>query len=250
MKIPYFIKDLFNYVDHINRDGKIDQEEIDSFKGSGTVFDPDSPCYNIQAGMSIYTFVRANETHFRACVQYTDNEYTEGRKILDNNELVQTDEKRRTAQDDEHSLQVEQGQYAIKKYSEDTPSLQTYNVCNCVAVTVYDKKTKRGFLTHIDTAQRAESLEKVLKKAKFNPETSEVRIIGGITGASEGTVEIIEGAIKKLKLPIVEYDILGDSKRRDIMLDLNTGEVFDYKETRETYDVEPEWKLRRNNQSD
>ena len=250
MKIPQFVQELFDYVDHIDRNGIIEQEEIDSFKGSGTVFDPNEPFYNIKPGMSIYTFVRENESSFRACVQYTDNEYKPGRKLLNNNKLISTDMKRKTASDDEKSLQVEQGQYAIKKYSKDTQSLKVYNVCNCVAVTIYDKKTKRGFITHIDTAERAESLEKVLKDAKFNPKTTEVRIIGGITGQSEGTVEIIEGVIKNFNLPIVEYDILGEPIQRNIILDLKTGEVFDYKENNEQIYVEEGGILGKNKESD
>ena len=136
MRIPKYIKELFNDIDHINHNGIIDQEEIDSFKGSGTVFDQNQPCYKLEAGMNIFKFIQGNESSFRATVQYTDNEYTLGRKIIDGDKFVPAQESRRKTSDDSASIQVEQGQYAIKKYSKKTPSMQVYGVYNCVAVTI------------------------------------------------------------------------------------------------------------------
>ena len=237
MKIPQWVYDDFNNFDK-DKNGTIEQSEIDDLKGSGTIFDTNNyKIFNVSADMDISLFVKENRSRYGAVAQFTDNEYTEGRKILQKKQLVPTDKKRKTSEDSNNSIQVEQGEYAVKTYSEDTPSLQTYNVCNCVAVTIYDKATKKGFLTHIDTIERADNLEKILKSCNFNPKTSEARIIGGLTGCSEGTIELIDETIKKFNIKVVEYDVLGKEQRRDIQLDLKTGEVSDYNETSPTYKV-------------
>ena len=230
MKIPQWVYDEFNSID-TNRDGKISQKEIDSLKGSGSIFDPAISYYKISADMDILLFIKENRKDYGAVVQYTDNEYTEGRKIMENGKMVPTDKNRSFCTDNFDSVQIEQGEFAVKTYSKDTPSLQTYHVCQCVAVTVYDRATKRGFLAHIDSVNRADSLEEVIKNCKFNPKTSEVRIIGGWDGYSEGKVEIIDEIIKRANLKVVEYDVLGKNPQRAVQLDLKTGEVFNYIET-------------------
>ena len=202
MRIPKCVyKDFFEF----DRDGNgiITQAEIDSHNGTDTVYDTSRhKFFNVYDKMNISLFIEENRSQYGAMVQYTDNEYSEGRKILQKQQLLPTDEKRSTCDDNSNSIQVEQGEFALKTYSKDTPSLQTYNVCNCVAVTIYDKKTKKGFLTHIDTVDRADSLAKTLEHCGFNPKTSEVRIIGGQTGLSEGIVEIIDETVKGLNLKV------------------------------------------------
>ena len=232
MKIPQWVYDDFYNFDQ-NRDGTIKQDEIDLLKG--TVFDPANSRHKIYDGMNISLFVKENRQKYGGAVQYTDTEYTQGCKVLQEGEITPTDKSRNSCEDSLNSIQVEQGEYAVRTYSEDTPSLQTYNVCSCVAVTIYDKATQRGFIAHIDKADRADSLEKILEECNFNPETSEVRIIGGWSDTSEGTVETIDEIVKKFKLNVVEYDVLGESCRRDIQLDLKTGEVLDYKEEDPNY---------------
>ena len=239
MKIPQEVYDDFYRFDK-DRSGTIEQSEIDAWKGTGTVFDTEKyNFYKVSDKMNISLFIKENRSRYGASVQYTDNEYTEGRKILSKQSLIPTSQKRNICKDSNSSIQVKQGEFAVNAYSKDTPSLQTYNVCNCVAVTIYDKKTKRGFLAHIDTIERADSLEKILKTCNFNPKTSEVRIIGGQTGCSEGVVELIDETIKNSNLKVVEYDVLGTPMEcvRNIQLDLKTGEVFDYTESNPTYDV-------------
>ena len=238
MKIPLYIQECFKAFDNINGNGIIEQEEIDALKGTGTIYDVNkSKYFSVKAGMDLSVFIQDNRYKFGSVVQFTDNEYTQGRKTIQKDTLKPTHKKRKLTCDDKKSIQVEQGEFALKTYSEDAPSLQTYNVCNCVAISIYDKETKKGFLAHIDTVSRADSLEKVLQNCNFNPETSEVRIIGGHTEASEGLIEIIDETVKKFSLKVVEYDLLGNNKRRDIQLDLNTGELFDYNESKPTYDM-------------
>ncbi|MBP3821785.1 hypothetical protein J6G99_09115 [bacterium] len=234
MKIPEWVQKEFNSFDK-DKNGIITQKEIDNHKSTDSIF-ANKKGFKVENGMDINLFLKENRSIYGTAVQFTDNDYSEGRKILKKEQFRPTDKTRKFTEDDSKSVQVEQGEFAIKKYSKDTPSLQTYNVWNCVAVTIYDKKTKTGFMAHIDTVDRADSLEKVLKNSNFNPETSEVRIIGGLTNLSEGTIEIVDETIKKYNLKVVEYDILGEG-RRDIQLDLKTGEVFDYKELHRKYKV-------------
>lgn len=236
MKIPKWVSSDFNSFDK-DKSGIITQEEIDTHKSSGSIFDnTQKKGFKVEAGMDINSFVKENRLIYGSAVQFTDNEYTEGRKILKNKQLKSTNKRRKFTEDDVKSIQVEQGEFAIKKYSKNASSLQTYNVWGCVALTIYDKKTKTGFIAHIDTVDRADSLDKVLKNSNFKPETCEVRIIGGQTDLSEGTIEIVGETIKKYNLQVVEYDILGKG-RRDIQLDLKTGELFDYKELHRKYKV-------------
>ncbi len=212
-----------------NENGILDKNEIDSFiKFSG---ENEGEMDILKEGMDIYGFTETNLNRYREFVLMNDKDYKEGRQILADGEFISTDAKRQICEDDPNSALVEQGRYAIKKYSQDTPSMQTYHVNNCVVATIYDKETKTGFMAHFDLTETIEKLDKILDNANFNPNTSEVRIIGGVTKWSEGKIEMIEDSINKHNLKIVEYDILGEDNERNIQLDLNTGEVYDYKET-------------------
>lgn len=249
MRLSKYVYQVFNEIDHINRNGEIEQEEIDSFRGTGSVYDPDMGCYNIKAGMSVFSFAKENMDFFRDSIQYTDRIYKEGRRIKDGSNQVTTELPRKTSPDDSDSIHVKQGQFAVKTYSPKNTSLQTCDICTCVAVTVYDKATQKGFLAHIDSVRRAQNLKEILQTAGFNPETSEVRIIGGYTDCSEGTIEMIDEVMDELKLNVVEYDILGSDKR-SIQMDLQTGEVSNYTEQDKTPIAEIGFKLVANEDSE
>lgn len=111
--------------------------------------------------------------------------------------------------------------------------MQTYGIGPCVAVTIYDRTNKKGFLTHIDTPEKAKSLKTVLYKLSaqgFDVKNCEARIIGGQTNSSMDTVKEIQKALEEKQYNIVETDVFGNCARA-IQLDLNTGEVTDYNET-------------------
>ena len=111
--------------------------------------------------------------------------------------------------------------------------MQTFGIGPCVAVTIYDKKQKMGFLAHIDTPDKAKSLNGVLNRLSsqgFNLENCEARIIGGQTGSSTETIKTIQKCLENTPATIAEMDVLGN-KVRSIQLNLDTGEVTDYKET-------------------
>ena len=64
----------------------------------------------------------------------------------------------------------------------------------------------------------------------FDVKNCEARIIGGQTNFSMDTVKEIQKALEEKQYNIVEMDVFGYGVRA-IQLDLNTGEVTDYKET-------------------
>ena len=164
-----------------------------------------------------------------------DINLTEGRQIIGaDGQLHKTNMPREWSRDSKESIEVAQGEYSVAEYSSRTPSLQTYGIGPCVALTIYDKESKQGFLAHIDSPQKAKSLHEILPqllKRGFDANNCEARIIGGTT--SNHSSEIIKNIQKNLNeadLKIVETDILGKSTR-NIQLDLNTGNVTDYGQT-------------------
>jgi chemotaxis receptor (MCP) glutamine deamidase CheD len=204
-EIPQWIANIYYKVDK-NKDG-ITQDEIDNLdrqkEGIGSI-------YQFEAGMDLNSFVEKNRSVFAGYVH-----------------------ERNTSVDSNKSIEVGQGEYAIAEYSEDTPAMQTFGIGPCVAVTIYDKTSKRGFLTHIDSTDKANSFGNILKTLPyrgFNLENCEVRIIGGQTGQSEETIKIIQQSVENTPATIAEMDVLGNTTR-SIQMNLDTGEVTDYDET-------------------
>lgn len=243
MNIPYWIHNLFKEADSCckdkrsynynaaKQDGVLDKSEVDFAMKYISIFS--SGELKISFGMTVEDMIEANRSKLRKYIVMSDNVYEEGRKISVFGYMFPAIFSRNKSKDDPKSIEVMQGQYAVKTYSKDNPSIQTCNVCNCVAVTIYDKKNKRGFVAHIDTTEKADSLRDVLEKLNFDPKNCEVRIIGGRTGLSEGNIEIIDMTLKSMGFEIKEYDILGSENTapRAIQLNLETGEVTDYEES-------------------
>ena len=218
-------------VDKSRIDGKLDQQEVDYVKKHISVFTGEQGI-KVTAGMTIFDMIKANN-YMRSRSVLGDKDYNSGRRVTVFGYLIRTIFGRNKSTDNNKSIEVDQGQYAVKKYSQEFPAMQTWNVQNCVAVTIYDKVNKRGFMAHIDCTSKAYDLKNVLKKLGFKPENCEARIIGGRDEMSEGNVEIIDNILRCFKFDIVEQDVLG-KKIRAIQMDLNTGEVTDYEETVES----------------
>lgn len=228
LNIPKWISDIYYKVDK-NRDG-ITQDEIDNLdrakEGIGSI-------YIFEAGMNLDKFIDKNKSVFEGYIHF-DGDPEEGRQVIDADGILsKTYNQRNISKDSQKSIEVGQGEYTIAEYSEDTPYLQTFGIGPCVAVTIYDKTTKKGFLTHIDTPNKAKSLRDVIGKLEaqgFNLKDCEVRIIGGQTGSSTSTIKEIQKCIEQTPATVVEMDVLG-YKVRSIQLNLDTGEVTDYNET-------------------
>jgi chemotaxis receptor (MCP) glutamine deamidase CheD len=205
-------------------DNILDKKEVEYAKKNISVFlDYDVKGFKIEAGMTIEDMIEANP-FFRSICTLGDKNYTP--KSLFSRLFFS----RNKADDDKKSVEVGQGHYAVKTYSKDCTSIQTDYINDCVAVTIYDKKHKRGFIAHFDTVEKIYDFKNLIKQLSFNPSDCEARIIGGRTNMSEGKVELLDNILQQNKFNIVEIDVLG-TKERAIQMDLNTGEVFDYEET-------------------
>lgn len=228
LNIPKWISDIYYKVDK-NRDG-ITQDEIDNLdrakEGIGSI-------YIFEAGMDLNSFVNKNRSVFAGYINF-EGDPVEGRQIANSNgQLEQTNLSRNITKDTEKSIEVSQGEYSIVTASDEVQTMQTYGIGPCVAVTIYDKTNKKGFLTHIDTQEKAKSLTSVLYQLSaqgFDVNNCEARIIGGQTGSSMNTVKEIQKALEEKQFNVVEMDVFGHGVR-SIQLDLNTGEVTDYDET-------------------
>ena len=228
LNIPKWISDIYYIVDK-NKDG-ITQDEIDNLdrakEGIGSI-------YIFEAGMDLNSFVNKNRSVFAGYINF-EGDPVEGRQVANSNgQLEQTNLSRNITKDTEKSIEVSQGEYSIATASDDVQTMQTYGIGPCVAVTIYDKTNKKGFLAHIDTPEKAKSLKSVLHQLAaqgFDISNCEARIIGGQTGSSMDTVKEIQKALEEKQFNIVEMDVFGHGVR-SIQLDLDTGEVTDYDET-------------------
>ena len=228
LNIPEWISNIYYKVDK-NKDG-ITQDEIDNLdrakEGIGSI-------YIFEAGMDLNSFVNKNRSVFAGYISF-EGDPVEGRQIVNTEgQLKQTSLRRNITKDTEKTIEVSQGEYSIATVSDEVQTMQTYGIGPCVAVTIYDKTNKKGFLTHIDTPEKAKSLRSVLYKLSaqgFDVKNCEARIIGGQTGSSMDTVKEIQKVLEEKQYNIVEMDVFGNGVRA-IQLDLNTGEVTDYKET-------------------
>ena len=226
--IPKWIADIYYKVDK-NRDG-ITQAEINNLdrakEGIGSI-------YIFEAGMDLNSFVNKNRSVFAGYINF-EGDPVEGRQIANSNgQLEKTNKPRNKTKDTEKTIEVSQGEYSIATVSDEVQTMQTYGIGPCVAVTIYDRTNKKGFLTHIDTPEKAKSLKTVLYKLSaqgFDVKNCEARIIGGQTNSSMDTVKEIQKALEEKQYNIVEMDVFGNGARA-IQLDLNTGEVTDYNET-------------------
>jgi len=228
--IPKWIQEMFNKVDK-KQDGILTQDEIDNLDREKEHF---GTIYIIEDGMNINDFINKNRSVFNGYVHF-EGDLVAGRQIIDSNgKLQMTSESRKISNDSEKSVEVMQGEYSIIKYSENTPFMHTYGILNCFALTIYDKETKTGFLAHIDTTEKAKSLNKILGRLKyqgFDTKSCEARIIGGQDYIEMETVKEIQKQLNAKNFSIVEMDLFrlnAGNIESNIQLDLNTGEVTNF----------------------
>ena len=142
---------------------------------------------------------------------------------------------RSTISDSEKAVEVMQHQYLITN-AKSNELIQTFGAGPCVIVTLYDKNSKTGLMTHLDATTPVDiSFDRMISEFAFrglNPQNLEARIIGGQEGSSEKLVYEIEKRLGTEKIKVVERDYLNNIAGSDcVTMNLNTGEVFDYDET-------------------
>ena len=105
----------------------------------------------------------------------------------------------------------------------------TYGLANCVAVAVYNPKTKTGGIAHIDPNMKVkpafDSLMKGVGVNKAGSADVEVSLVGGWSGYSERTVYYLKDYVKGAGLDIKYEDVLGEKISRGIVMDTETGKI-------------------------
>ena len=132
-----------------------------------------------------------------------------------------------TVEDRKDIPEVFQREYIITS-SQQTDYVQTYGVYTCVALTLYDRESKIGILTHLDAQT---DVEKELPKlvSAIGNNSLEARVFGGLKNSSSDLAGKILKQLKKLNIQVVEKDIYQDSNSsKSVMLELDTGKVFSY----------------------
>mgnify|MGYP001604117653 CR=1 FL=1 len=122
-----------------------------------------------------------------------------------------------------------------KEYLITTPPqyrwIETTGAGPCYIVTLYDRETKTGFISHIDApTDLPDSMDRVAQEFKVRNiplSRLEARIFAGAKDGTECQAWELRTFFKANDVPIIEEDILYSNQSFSIELDLNTGEVFD-----------------------
>lgn len=131
---------------------------------------------------------------------------------------------------EDNAVAVGVNDYKINWAGNPSPYLKPLDgVIDCVAVTLYDKKTKTAALIHFltidtDVAGLTEATLCELRQYGVNLDNLEARLIGGMNGESEELIRSISDYLKDKKINIVEKDVLGKYDR-DFIFDVETGGV-------------------------
>ncbi len=104
----------------------------------------------------------------------------------------------------------------------------TFGAGPCVILTLYDRETGVGALTHLDAGSEVtEGVRGILRQIEAKPENIEARIIGGLEGQSEELVYDIYIALERANVSIVEADVLARDGSKAVILDAKDGRVYD-----------------------
>jgi len=135
------------------------------------------------------------------------------------------------------AIEVLQHEFAITRPGKGrSPLLQTFGAGPCVVMTLHDKQTKVGVMAHFDattTVATSFNMIKVkLEKYGVDIGNMEMRLVGGQTGQSEELILSLRDQADERGIDIVEQEIvLSRSNISAVMLDTETGELYDYDES-------------------
>jgi len=114
--------------------------------------------------------------------------------------------------------------------------IQTFSAGPCVILSLYDPETKTGLVAHFDATTDVKasfhSLTAGLQRHEVDISRMKARIVGGQTGRSEELILGLRDQIKARQIEVVEEDIIESSFYvSNVVLDTQTGELYDYEET-------------------
>ncbi|MBT3865433.1 hypothetical protein HOE67_01425 [Candidatus Peregrinibacteria bacterium] len=114
-------------------------------------------------------------------------------------------------------------------FAQNGEKIATYGLANCVAIAVYNSKTKTGGIAHIDPNIKVKPFFDELMKGVGVDESGssdiEVSLVGGWSGYSERTVYYLKDYVKGMGLNIKYEDVLGEKISRGIVMNTETGEI-------------------------
>ena len=107
--------------------------------------------------------------------------------------------------------------------------IETIGAGPCVIVTLYDTENHNGAMAHLDSRSDVlKALEIMAQKINHNKSSLEVRIIGGHIQerSSRQIISSISGFALRTGNKIVEEDILSDEDSKSVVLDTETGKLY------------------------
>jgi chemotaxis receptor (MCP) glutamine deamidase CheD len=136
------------------------------------------------------------------------------------------------------AVEVSQREYTISD-ARTHLFVETASLATCVGVTLYDRQTTTGLLAHVDAPTRlGPSFERVFQeftKRGIPLSRLEAHVIGGQTHPSHPEQDRYDhlasdllATLHEAGIQVVETDLGGENAVRAIMLELDTGEVFDF----------------------
>lgn len=120
--------------------------------------------------------------------------------------------------------------YGITSATDPNPVLGTKGMGPCVAVAIYNPKTKMGALAHFDTNTDVESMDKMLYTVRDDADDPlEVHLAGGALG-EPNSHRLVEEIVSRLNdepnLKIKSAELLNPSgSLKSLALDTRTGEI-------------------------
>lgn len=120
-----------------------------------------------------------------------------------------------------------QKEYAITDAKSNKPIIGTFGVATCIALTVYDPKTKTAAIVHIDAGTEINSLGGIfweIDKDYRKNSHLEVRLIGG--NHSRTLVISLLKFLKKIDIGISSADVLHKPYPSEVAIDSRTGQII------------------------
>lgn len=158
---------------------------------------------------------------------------------LDTVQPMKTGDRRKIG-DPVGAVEVFTQEYALTRPGEGRSRyIQTFGAGPCVILTLYDPTTKTGLVAHFpattDVLKSFIILKNHLARHGVDIGKMEARIIGGQHGMSEELILSIRDGLASQTVSIVEQNILLEGwETSSVVMDAETGEVYDYVETATT----------------